>query len=697
MISAYRRVFILFSTYLFFSFDALAVNNIVRLSKANAQDYVIDGGPGGVNRQNIFMLTNDSSAISQQWIEINRDDGYFSYQKVGSDYCIDGGGGGANDQNVYLWQCNPVTKNQQWKKVDMGNGAYQLIKRNALGYALNGGRGGADGQNIGLWNSSSSSANLHWIITVQATPVVQMLKRNALNFAIDGNHGATQGQDVYLYSEDKTNENQQWYEINQRDGYYRYQKVDSEFCLDGGDGGENKQNVYLGACHDNSENQQWKKVDAGDGYYRLEKRNALGFSIDGNKNGHNNQSIYLWTSSYSNQNQQWYFNYIDISEDNPDKSDWDVYDYSEYSTGHLYGTEYPEQIDFNNYPEHSWDTVPLWLIVRNSSAYSDADIESFAEKFDLIVWEKANKAGFSSIEKGILDSASRVRAINKDVKNIFYWNTQVHYTGYETDAAYQKNAYAWSEHEIDDNGNEITWMFKDLYYWHNWQVEGMRDWWINAIADITSYDQIDGIMVDKVVDKIMVSSAYNSNGEPRTDYLLMLDDAGKALPSGKLYLGNSLRNEREYAGRPYMEFMDGSYLERWNMFSRNISPNQGVPEAVAVSLQLMREALKKGKIILFKTEPDGTTQAEMKEELTWNLALFLIIAEKNAYFAYQGSVNARDDDYIWNTPTWMNDLNRPLGKPLGAPIRDGFIYTRSYEYVDVWVNVEIEEATLTWK
>jgi len=74
----------------------------------------------------------------------------------------------------------------------------------------------------------------------QDYPIVQMVKRNASNFAIDGNHGGENLQDVYLWSESEENVNQQWFEIDRGNGYYSYQKVDTEFCLDGDRGGANR-------------------------------------------------------------------------------------------------------------------------------------------------------------------------------------------------------------------------------------------------------------------------------------------------------------------------------------------------------------------------------------------------------------------------------------------------------------------------
>jgi hypothetical protein len=44
----------------------------------------------------------------------------------------------------------------------------------------------------------------------------------------------------------------------------------------------------------------------------------------------------------------------------------------------------------------------------------------------------------------------------------------------------------------------------------------------------------------------------------------------------------------------------------------------------------------------------------------------------------------------------MPEFNRPLGTPLGPPLKVGHEYTRSFEHVDVWVNVETKQASLVW-
>ncbi|MGJ8676057.1 MAG: family 16 glycoside hydrolase [Akkermansiaceae bacterium] len=138
--------------------------NVVTLKKRNATGFVIDGNSSESSGTDVFLGAFDSNDEDQQWEEIDRGGGYYSYQKLGTNFSLDGGAGGARNQNVYLWRTKAGNFNQHWRKVNISGNIYRLEKRNALGFAINGGRGGSDGQDINLWNSSSSSQNLHWII-----------------------------------------------------------------------------------------------------------------------------------------------------------------------------------------------------------------------------------------------------------------------------------------------------------------------------------------------------------------------------------------------------------------------------------------------------------------------------------------------------------------------------------------------------
>jgi len=139
-------------------------SNIVHITKRNSTGHALDGGNGGKNGQNVYLWGANQNNVNQQWVEFDRGNGYYSYQKMNSNFCLDGGNGGSNNQNLYLWTCNANNQNQQWQKVNAGGGSYKLVKRNAP-YAIDGSNGGANGQNVKLWTSSSNNQDLNWFLT----------------------------------------------------------------------------------------------------------------------------------------------------------------------------------------------------------------------------------------------------------------------------------------------------------------------------------------------------------------------------------------------------------------------------------------------------------------------------------------------------------------------------------------------------
>ena len=134
---------------------------VVQMIKRNASGFAIDGNNGGSDGQDVYLYNADERNSNQQWIEISRSSGYYSYQKVNTDFCLDGNRGGENGQNVYLWNCDAANQNQHWRKVEVGN-FVRLEKRNAPDFSLDGNRGGQNGQSIFLQESDNGNQNQQW-------------------------------------------------------------------------------------------------------------------------------------------------------------------------------------------------------------------------------------------------------------------------------------------------------------------------------------------------------------------------------------------------------------------------------------------------------------------------------------------------------------------------------------------------------
>jgi hypothetical protein len=380
------------------------------------------------------------------------------------------------------------------------------------------------------------------------------------------------------------------------------------------------------------------------------------------------------------------------------RAEWDLSDYSGFAeVGPTYTAEYPDQAAGVQFPQFSWDTVPRWLAVRNNSPLSNEEVSSIATNYQLVMLEKENRQGLSTVEAGVLSVAGRIKAVNPDCKTLFYWNAKINYLHYAANVEYEQNKWDWSTLEVIDGVTNI-YLFKDKYYWYDFDTPGMRDWWVDTALGMVANDAIDGVFIDAIAKTPNeAEGALYTNGVPATDYMLMADALAQGMPPGKMLVGNALRNEQPNGQRTHMTYLDGSYLERWD-FPMN-GTSQSDADAIAVSIQLMREALSKGKMINLQSGPpdtDNLTQEYVAEQVDFPLAVFLIVAETNAFFSYQSSVHARDASWRWDT-SWIEELNHPLGAPLGDPVRNGTIYMRSYPYVDVWVDISTKQTVLTWR
>jgi len=380
---------------------------------------------------------------------------------------------------------------------------------------------------------------------------------------------------------------------------------------------------------------------------------------------------------------------------------WDLSDYSGFATGKSYITPYPAQTDFTNYPAFSWEKVPRWLAVRSKDALAPEQVESIASRYQVVMMEKANAQGKASTEEGIRWAARELKKRNPAIKVFFYWNTVVYYEGYAANAAYQSDE--WSEYTRRADGTKEYRLIRGKLRTFNHDIPEMQKWWVDTALGMAADPNIDGVFLDKVGggDKSLVDA--DGNLKAPSNYVNSLIQLSLRMPKGKLLVGNTLRNERPNGNREIMRITSGSYFERWRLPARGTQPRQTEAEAICVTIQLMREALSKGKIIMLQSGPladeavaaDGTASAQFAAGVDFPLAVFLIAAEKYAYFSYQGSVNALDAQWKWDSSD-LETLNRPLGRPLGDPVKKGYAYTRSFEHVDVSLNVETKQTHFNW-
>ncbi len=132
----------------------------------NNQSFAIDGNRGAIEGQQIYLWNTNTGNVNQNWVQLDRGNGFYSYKKLNTNLCWDGGNGGSRRQPVTLETCDTNNQDQHWRKVKVVSGSeiYRFEKRNAPGWSIDGNGGAAQRQAIYLWNSSDSNVNQQWAL-----------------------------------------------------------------------------------------------------------------------------------------------------------------------------------------------------------------------------------------------------------------------------------------------------------------------------------------------------------------------------------------------------------------------------------------------------------------------------------------------------------------------------------------------------
>ena len=368
--------------------------------------------------------------------------------------------------------------------------------------------------------------------------------------------------------------------------------------------------------------------------------------------------------------------------------------------------ETPE-ITIENFPEFSWDKMPLYMHVRKNTAYTNEEIEYLAT-FPLITLEKSQAQNtYGSTEDGAIATATAIKAINNKASILYYRNTIINWPTYKNDNAFVN---ANPDALLRNQNNELTYMPNGFTPYFDITKDFVKDYWLNSTVDmVNNTDLFDGVFLDANI-KVLVKGyfgnrvGYDKQAQIETTYFSMMSELRTRLEDKKILLANIIRVRPDFAenGLEYMDYFDGSYLEAFD---------SGDEDYLSQVILAVQNAAKQGKIIAMtlglgaaidnNLDPgiddqrgDVVLNEEINERVDYLCALFLICAQKYSYLYLA-------DGYLATTSAvWLNtfaQFQKPLGKPLADATKNGSIYTRSFENVDVVLDIKNEKGTLTWK
>ncbi len=375
---------------------------------------------------------------------------------------------------------------------------------------------------------------------------------------------------------------------------------------------------------------------------------------------------------------------------------------------HFKGLELVPVKQHANYPEFSWDHVPLYQHMRKSKAFTQKELEYLAQ-FPIITLEKTTGSeSYGSTEKGSIEAATAIKKLNPKAKVLYYRNAMINYGSYDVNKSLEDIPEPFLKDSKGNTGLHGRNGNNQVYDLSN---EKLRTWWLKHCVEMAENEAIDGIFIDgniKALEPIYLKDIIGTEKKEqvKTGYDKMMADLRESVPN-KLLLANIIRARLANSGLDYMQYFDGSYLEGFEGAANGYTKVEYVERAIAAT----QTAARNGKIIcmsmgLGKAQNinSGIDDARKKmdglsgyqETLTYKLAIFLICAEKYSYFlAHDGySVNG-DDSAVWLK--LFPEYKKPLGPPKGPAQKEGLVYTREFEHASVWLDIENEKAEIKWK
>lgn len=402
-------------------------------------------------------------------------------------------------------------------------------------------------------------------------------------------------------------------------------------------------------------------------------------------------------------------------------------DYSQSYRDSYPDEEYPEQVHTDHFPDHSFDTVPTWTrfskklhlpgkINRgkpdnfNAGPWSEEDIDLIAKKHYLS-WYGLNSADH------ITEIWDRIKDADPTHKTMYYWNAETLWgttdqgTGAQPDY-FRSDVVGTNDRPLFDHSNTE-----------------MRDWWVKFGLTMANHPSSNGVFTDNTISRECdrkKSDWENGNAAAcdleTTDKSVMVRDLAQAVPDDRLDIGNYLRNMVDGGNRFRMKDADGTYFE-----NTHFSPDTGNKlEPIIVSMQLAREASWKKKLVMWTgsrrncrcgfnnivpkcnqqfctaigqtccvpqmcqgfVQTNGVEPTALLEnDFEIALAEFLMVVEKWSY----GYFAVAPD---WTCEKWRADwshmelFNKPLGKPLGPPLKSGYTFSRHFEHLSVKIKLK---------
>jgi len=353
-------------------------------------------------------------------------------------------------------------------------------------------------------------------------------------------------------------------------------------------------------------------------------------------------------------------------------------------------------------PTFSWDTVSTAMPPRKRPPFTDEDYSRMA-RHCIVAGGEA------------MDTAGEIKKFNPDVAVIGYKNLVLHVQS-TADALFRDHPdwFLSSQGKPELNGKG-----KNKRPMYDLRKPEVREYWLQDVGRMLSDPSLDGVFLDAYAKVSFAPVVRATQQDPPTDFIAayhqMMDELLKRRAnSGKIVIGNYLRATSEDCHIPeVMMYLDGSYLEAFENVKSSPSDPQAYEKYVAKGIAAVQQVAQAGKMIILRLHALDDTEAvdeagdaagggesqtnpsrNFYKNLEYKLAIFLICAEQYSYLSYYTPAPAKTSAEL--APD-LPEFKKPLGAPKGPAVRDGFTYTREFQYASVWLDLTKRQGRITWK
>lgn len=300
--------------------------------------------------------------------------------------------------------------------------------------------------------------------------------------------------------------------------------------------------------------------------------------------------------------------------------------------------------------EGEWDKIRRYGHGQNRYLFSDEEMAYIDANIAYITLEKVH--GSSVYSGGNLDQAAMATAEQLQNTKVFLY-LQSFYAFNRWQAVYQADT-SDTDLFVPDEGQ---WP-----YAFNHGTQAGRSFWASISDDVVNNSKIVGTYVD-AIGKITT----HGWSEWLPDFYQTLSQ----LDGMTIINGSPVGN---------LDYSDGFMRE---------DVVSGTADTRVTNIDYILNQVDKDKHMFLNS---------FHSDYKFPLAVYLIVSHDNSFFRYfplaedLSNNSARWSDVLWH----CDEYDYALGAPLADAVKNGYQYSRSFEHVDVWVNVDTEEYVLAW-